>query len=354
MTFIKRMEPLWLLVVIIGCLNWAVLALFDTNVVSEIFGSGTATDVVVLRHRLRGPDVRAAVARRHAHHRPDARALALARRAGRQPHHHRAAVRRDGGAVRHGTGRGGRRWGAPAGRDATVPGPRALPGRDLHPRRAGRASLRTSRTSTCPVFALVNLPETVKGALFARYSRYQGTLRRLFLDEFADSLPARDPHQPSDGDEGERAAKLYEHDLPRLRRRLRRPARRRPRRLRVGLQRDDQGAPAPADRRLPRAVHALHRLRRADAGRRLPLLPRPRARPRVRAGDGRGLLDLLGLAAAGASRGPTRRSRRPTASPAPRTAARSAPRRSTCCAGCCPPPRCRTWASTRAARPTSS
>ena len=40
-----------------------------------------------------------------------------------------------------------------------------------------------------PVFALVNLPETVKGALFARYSRYAGTLRRLFLDEFADSLP---------------------------------------------------------------------------------------------------------------------------------------------------------------------
>jgi hypothetical protein len=32
-----------------------------------------------------------------------------------------------------------------------------------------------------PVFALVNLPETVKGALFARYSRYSGTVRRLFL-----------------------------------------------------------------------------------------------------------------------------------------------------------------------------
>jgi thymidylate synthase ThyX len=59
-----------------------------------------------------------------------------------------------------------------------------------------------------PVFALVNLPETVKGALFARYSRYQGTLRRLFLDEFADDLP----EGPSgwDGREGERAAKLYE------------------------------------------------------------------------------------------------------------------------------------------------
>jgi thymidylate synthase ThyX len=62
-----------------------------------------------------------------------------------------------------------------------------------------------------PVFALVNLPETVKGALFARYSRYPGTLRRMFLDEFADSLadqgagPAR-----YDSAEGARAADLYE------------------------------------------------------------------------------------------------------------------------------------------------
>src|SRR4051794_29783416 len=58
-----------------------------------------------------------------------------------------------------------------------------------------------------PVFALVNLPETVKGALFARYSRYPGTLRRLFLDEFADSLPEVPPFEQQ---EGERAAKLYE------------------------------------------------------------------------------------------------------------------------------------------------
>ena len=36
-----------------------------------------------------------------------------------------------------------------------------------------------------PVFALVNLPETIKGALFARYSRYAGTVRRLYLEEFA-------------------------------------------------------------------------------------------------------------------------------------------------------------------------
>src|SRR3954454_5048807 len=59
-----------------------------------------------------------------------------------------------------------------------------------------------------PVFALVNLPETVKGALFARYSRYQGTLRRLFLEEFADSLP--EVGTPWDAGEGERAAQLYE------------------------------------------------------------------------------------------------------------------------------------------------
>jgi thymidylate synthase ThyX len=58
-----------------------------------------------------------------------------------------------------------------------------------------------------PVFALVNLPETVKGALFARYSRYPGTLRRLFLDEFASDLPATGIW---DGDEGTRASELYE------------------------------------------------------------------------------------------------------------------------------------------------
>ena len=33
-----------------------------------------------------------------------------------------------------------------------------------------------------PVFALINLPEVVKGALFARYSRSAKSLRRLFLD----------------------------------------------------------------------------------------------------------------------------------------------------------------------------
>jgi thymidylate synthase ThyX len=61
-----------------------------------------------------------------------------------------------------------------------------------------------------PVFALVNLPEVVKGALFARYSRSPKSLRRLFLDEFVGDLDVS-------GDAGvdatvglERAEQLYE------------------------------------------------------------------------------------------------------------------------------------------------
>ena len=61
-----------------------------------------------------------------------------------------------------------------------------------------------------PVFALVNLPEVVKGALFARYSRSPKSLRRLFLDEFVGDLDIS-------GDAGvdatvglQRAEQLYE------------------------------------------------------------------------------------------------------------------------------------------------
>jgi thymidylate synthase ThyX len=69
-----------------------------------------------------------------------------------------------------------------------------------------------------PVFCVVNLPEVVKGALFARYSRYPGTLRRLFLDEFMDESrghPVTDPSAglPGDGvsDKGaQRAERLYQ------------------------------------------------------------------------------------------------------------------------------------------------
>jgi len=46
MEFIKRLEPLWLALILIGALNWGMVGLFDTNVVAEIFGSGTAADVL--------------------------------------------------------------------------------------------------------------------------------------------------------------------------------------------------------------------------------------------------------------------------------------------------------------------
>jgi uncharacterized membrane protein YuzA (DUF378 family) len=46
MEFIKRFEPVWLGFVLIGALNWAVVSLFDTNVVAEIFGTGTVSDVL--------------------------------------------------------------------------------------------------------------------------------------------------------------------------------------------------------------------------------------------------------------------------------------------------------------------
>jgi thymidylate synthase ThyX len=59
-----------------------------------------------------------------------------------------------------------------------------------------------------PVFVLTNLPETVKGALFARYSRSAKSLRRLFLDEFAGDLSAHGT--PATGSVGSaRADKLY-------------------------------------------------------------------------------------------------------------------------------------------------
>ncbi len=46
MDLLKRLDPLWIVLLIVGGLNWAVLALFDTNVVAEIVGTGTVADVV--------------------------------------------------------------------------------------------------------------------------------------------------------------------------------------------------------------------------------------------------------------------------------------------------------------------
>ena len=59
-----------------------------------------------------------------------------------------------------------------------------------------------------PIFALTNLPETVKGALFARYSRSAKSVRRLFLDEFLGQVgDGATPHTSTVG--LSRADKLY-------------------------------------------------------------------------------------------------------------------------------------------------
>ncbi len=61
-----------------------------------------------------------------------------------------------------------------------------------------------------PVFALVNLPEVVKGALFARYSRSSKSLRRLFLDEFVGDLDLSGDHGVDATIGLDRANELYQ------------------------------------------------------------------------------------------------------------------------------------------------
>ena len=63
-----------------------------------------------------------------------------------------------------------------------------------------------------PVFVLRNLPETVKGALFARYSRSAKSVRRLFLDEVLGEMgtgPQVHGDHPDAGVGSARADKLY-------------------------------------------------------------------------------------------------------------------------------------------------
>ena len=71
-----------------------------------------------------------------------------------------------------------------------------------------------------PVFALRNLPEVVKGALFSRYSRTEKSLRRVLLDEFInepgsgfDSLGAAAPAAADDMVAVQRAEEFYERVL---------------------------------------------------------------------------------------------------------------------------------------------
>lgn len=61
-----------------------------------------------------------------------------------------------------------------------------------------------------PVFGLINLPDVVKGALFARYSRSDKSLRRLFLDEFWIDTPDSAGTCTTGGLNTERAGRLYD------------------------------------------------------------------------------------------------------------------------------------------------
>ena len=50
------MEPVWLALVVVGALNWGVVGVFDTNLVAEIFGTGTVVDVVYAIIGIAGTD----------------------------------------------------------------------------------------------------------------------------------------------------------------------------------------------------------------------------------------------------------------------------------------------------------
>ena len=111
-----------------------------------------------------------------------------------------------------------------------------------------------------PVFALVNLPEVVKGALFARYSRSS--------EEPPAPVPRRVRRGPGhlggcDGrchGRSQAGRGALREGLLRVRRRFGGPARRCPPGLRTGLQRPDQDSRVGTADGLPRAVDPLHRV----------------------------------------------------------------------------------------------
>src|SRR5262249_10396333 len=113
-----------------------------------------------------------------------------------------------------------------------------------------------------PVFALVNLPEVVKGALFARYSRSPKSLRRLFLAELLglgglEAAGAGAAAGAPGAAAGATRAEQLRARVRRVRRRLGRPARRRAPGVRGGLEHPDQGARVGPAHGLSRAIHAL-------------------------------------------------------------------------------------------------
>ena len=193
-----------------------------------------------------------------------------------------------------------------------------------------------------PVFALVNLPEVVKGALFARYSRSPKSLRRLFLDEFVGDLDIAGDASIDATVGLQRAEELYD---------------------RVFFEYGDDSVAQLGGVHLaceqasnlltkvlewgrldvvPRAEHPLHRLRR-PARRPLPVLPRPRG-----ARAARWVCGTSATSTACSTRTPSMAATMPDyfRERFPKDPGdsdfvyrrRSRPRRSTPCAGSCRPP----------------
>ena len=209
-----------------------------------------------------------------------------------------------------------------------------------------------------PVFALVNLPEVVKGALFARVLAHaQEPAPPLPRRVRQRPRPHRRPHRRRDHRAAARRGALRPR-VPRVRRRLRRAARWRAPRVRAVVEPAHQDPRVGPPHGVPRAVDALHRVRQ-EARRPLPLLPR-HARCSRRAST-RGATSPTWTRSSttyaemlphahrlGARALPEGSAATPTSS----TSRRSRRRRATRSAASCPRPRCRTSASTAPVRVT--
>ena len=211
-----------------------------------------------------------------------------------------------------------------------------------------------------PVFALVDLPEAVKGAMFARYSRTTKSLRRLFLDEFAGDISEIDDRtRAATSTAGsERAARLYDSvfveygddSVAQLGG------------VHLACEQSSQLlAKALEWGRLAAYLEQSTRYMRYDdrAGRRLAGDPATRARRHaggraIRGVPRRGVHDLRPHVRADGSVVQAASSRSRTATATSSTARRSWPRPATPSGCSCRRGRGRTWASTRPASPTSS
>ena len=46
MDMLRKLEPMALVLMVLGAINWGLVGLADTNVLVEVFGTGTVTDVI--------------------------------------------------------------------------------------------------------------------------------------------------------------------------------------------------------------------------------------------------------------------------------------------------------------------